>query len=107
MLKRYQVLINDWLADYAKFISEKYDWSFSEAIRLTMCVSTINWAAALYPDKFRTRYTYKKLVGMMKRYQKAPDMLDESFKSELSKIYFEARKAAEFIIAQEKNRKRR
>ena len=38
MLKRHQILLNDWLVEYIKNCSDRYDISFSEVIRLTLCV---------------------------------------------------------------------
>ncbi len=42
MLKRYQVLLPDWLEDYVKLLADKYDLSFSEIIRTIIC----NWILA-------------------------------------------------------------
>ena len=50
MLKRYQVLLEDFIADYAKYNAEKYDISFSEAIRLALCIQYGNWIAANHPQ---------------------------------------------------------
>lgn len=106
MLKRYQILLNDWLAEYIRFTGEKFDWSFSETIRLTMCVQILSWASTLYPKQFKPEFTSKELAKKLKKYMASPASLEESFHSEISRIYFEARKAVEFIIEQENNHKK-
>lgn len=105
MLKRYQVLLNDWMADYIKFISEQYDWSFSEALRLVVSVEIIGWVSAMYP-KNRSKLTEKELVARSKKWLKKPDTLEEEFHKAISTIYFEARKSVEFYIAQETKKKK-
>ena len=105
MLKRYQVLLNDWIADYVKFIAEQYDWSFSEALRLIVSVEIIGWVSEMYP-KNRSKLTEKELVARNKIWLKKPKTLEEEFHKAISTIYFEARKAVEFYIAQEKKKKK-
>jgi len=41
VLKRYQVLLSDWLEDYIKFLSDKYDVSTSELIRIQLCIAIL------------------------------------------------------------------
>ena len=48
MLKRYQVLLPDWLEDYVKLLVDKYDLGFSEVIRTMMC----NWILATVPNLY-------------------------------------------------------
>ena len=105
MLKRYQVLLNDWMADYIKFISERYDWSFSEALRLVVAVEIIGWVSAMYP-KNQSKITEKELVASHKKWSKKPKTLEEEFHKAMSTIYFEARKAVEFYIVQETKKKK-
>ena len=42
MLKRYQVLLPDWLEDNIKEIAEIFDLSFSEIIRLELCFAILS-----------------------------------------------------------------
>ena len=41
MLKRYQVLLDDWLADTIKALADKYVISFSELIKVILCLETM------------------------------------------------------------------
>ncbi|RKY31417.1 MAG: hypothetical protein DRP74_04955 [Candidatus Omnitrophota bacterium] len=106
MLKRYQVLLSDWIADYIKFCAEKYDWSFSEALRLILSVEIVSWVSSVYPE-YKPKFDSKELAKMGKDYMKrAPGKLEEEFHKWISLIYFEARKATEFFIAQDNRKKK-
>ena len=103
MLKRHQVLLTDWLGDHLKMISEKYDISFSEAIRLTLCLQITKLVSTAYP-KYKVATFDKELVGVIQK-AKVNKTNMENLHKLLSKIYFEARKAMEFWAAEEKKRK--
>ncbi len=102
MLKRYQVLLTDWLGDYVKFLSEKYDLSFSEIIRLIVCSFTCCITTKLYP-KFKCDINEKTILDEFKKINKK-DGVEDAHKL-ISKIYFEARKATEFRMQKEKKGK--
>jgi len=100
MLKRYQVLLADWQEDYIKLHAQQYDWSFSESLRLIVSVEIINWVAARYPQ-YKPKLNDKILVARLKKWLKSPKAFEESFHKQISELYFEARKAAEFILSKE------
>ena len=105
MLKRYQVLLPDWLEDYVKLLVDKYDLSFSEVIRALMC----NWILASVPNiypELKLGITPKDIIEMVKA-EAQDNMKREDMHRMLSKIYFESRKAAEYRIAQEKKKKKK
>ncbi len=105
MLKRYQVLLPDWLEDYVKLLVDKYDLSFSEIIRAIMC----NWILASVPNiypELKLGITPKDIIEMVKA-EAQDNMKREDMHRMLSKIYFESRKAAEYRIAQEKKKKKK
>lgn len=105
MLKRYQVLLPDWLEDYIKLLAAKYDLSFSEIIRTIMC----NWILASVPSIFpelKLGIMPKDIIEMVKA-EAQITMESEDIHRMLSKIYFEARKAAEYRMAQEKKKKKK
>ena len=105
MLKRYQVLLPDWLEDYVKLVADKYDLSFSEVIRAIMC----NWILASVPNiypELKLGITPKDIYEMVKA-EAQDNMKREDMHRMLSKIYFESRKAAEYRIAQEKKKKKK
>ena len=100
MLKRYQVLLSDWQEDYMKHLIKIYDLSISELIRAEICCSTICSVLKIYPE-------YKAEISIddiFKFISETPDSKTEKdqLAKMLSKIYFEARKAAEFRLEKEK-----
>ena len=105
MLKRYQVLLPDWLEDYIKILVEKYDLSFSEVIRVEICIAIINTISKLYPD-YKFGITHEQILDMIKK-NVQENMEREEEHRILSKIYFETRKAIEYRLAQEKRQKKK
>jgi hypothetical protein len=99
VLKKYQVLIPEWLEEYIIFLSEKYDLSFSEIIRSEVCFSILCTVTHTFPD-FKPSLKPSELLELMK------ERLQSSIEGEelhrlLSKIYFEARKAVEHRLSKE------
>ncbi|MFC1631982.1 hypothetical protein ACFL1I_00755 [Candidatus Omnitrophota bacterium] len=95
MLGRYQILLNDWQADHYKLVAKKYDVSFSEMIRMALCLDII-YATRLAFPKYRTKINDQVLKRVINKRQIAGNMTLAQFHSLLSKIYFESRKATEF-----------
>jgi len=104
LLKRYQVLLNDWLADFIKCQSERYDVSFSEVIRLMLCCQLENLVRAGYP-KYKFGISMEYIVKELRRGEQKNKLL-ETHRKLMSKIYFESRKATEYILAADKKSKR-
>jgi hypothetical protein len=105
MLKRYQVLLPDWLEDYVKLLVDKYDLSFSEIIRTMLCTWILATVPSLYPE-LKLGLSYKDIHEMVKA-EAQEDMNREDVHRMLSKIYFESRKAVEYRMTQEKKKKKR
>ncbi len=103
MLKRHQILLTDWLVEYAIFISEKYDISFSESVRALMCAGIIESVKKLYPS-FKPKYSIKGTVDILKKVSNIKAR-QELFHKYLSDIYFDTRKAVELRLSQEKKSK--
>ena len=103
MLKRYQVLLNDWLADYIKVLTEEYDASFSEVIRLSLCMEYAYTISLRYP-KFKTKLSHKKTIDELNELKRTKRFEEERHKV-MSRAYFEARKAVEFALEKEKKAK--
>lgn len=94
MLKRYQVLFPDWLEDYIKIGVETYGFSFSELIRLEVCLSILHQIPALHPE-YKPRINLQDiLVAINKATAEGADK--KSFNRFVSQIYFETRKAIEY-----------
>lgn len=104
MLKRYQVLLNDWLADFIKSQAERYDVSFSEVIRLMLCGQIENLINAGYP-KYKFGIPMKAIVKELRRGEQNNQLMETHHKL-MSKIYFETRKAIEYILAIDKKSKK-
>jgi hypothetical protein len=94
MLKRYQVLLPDWLESYITQIAELFDLSFSEMIRLEICFSILSSTKFLYP-KYKMEITPKEILESA---QNKKEMTVEERHRLFSKMYFETRKAAEYRL---------
>ncbi|MFC1667102.1 hypothetical protein ACFL0P_04480 [Candidatus Omnitrophota bacterium] len=103
MLKRYQVLLDDWQREYLNFITEKYDVSFSEAIRILISISVICVTTKLDP-KYKTNLKIQDLIEVRNKVSKKGENQAE-FHGGISKLYFEARKAVEHRMGLAKKEK--
>ncbi len=104
MLKRYQVLLPDWLEDYIKFLVNKFDLSFSEVIRMEVCIAILNMVSKIHPE-FKLDITPEEIAEHIRENLKQE--LDQEMRHKLmSKIYFETRKATEYRMAQDKKDKK-
>jgi len=99
MLKRYQVLLPDWLEEYLKFLVDQYDTSFSEALRVELCIAVLCMVPRLFPE-YKTGTTADEIAKCVNQNQEQEMDQDERHRN-LSKIYFEARKAIEFRLKKE------
>ena len=99
VLKKYQVLIPEWLEEYIKFLEEKYDLSFSEIIRAEVCFSILNTVNHFFPD-YKSSLKPQEILEMMKD-KFRNDLEREEIYRILSKIYFETRKAVEHRLSKE------
>ena len=97
MLKRHQVLLTDWLAEYIKYISKTYDLSFSEVIRIGLSIHFGQVAADLTKRKFPI--TNNAMLNVVMGSGKSKVHREELYKM-ISKVYFEARKAMELRVSQ-------
>jgi len=101
MLRRYQVLLPEWLEEHIKYLATRYDLSFSEIIRGEICFSTLTAVLSLFPE-YKPDLLPDKILNQLKVQDR--DMLNrEEMHRVLSKLYFETRKAIEYWM--EKNRK--
>jgi len=96
MYKRYQVLLPEWLEDYVKYISSKYNLSFSEIIRLELCFSMLTTSEELF-EGYKPNISRDDIFELVRKYSEGK-MNKQEFKRAISKIYFEARKAVEFMM---------
>ncbi len=104
MLKRYQVLLNQWIAEYARLIAEKYDVSFSESIRIGLSLQIIQLVSIAYPS-YKTKLTaadIKKVILAKEKDELETEELHRFF----SNVYFEGRKAMEYWKAQNRKKKK-
>lgn len=104
MLKRYQVLLSDWLGEYTKFISEVYDISFSESVRVLMSLGAIAAISELKPGS-KPKVSIKEMLKVLRK-APAGNLKEEIFHRQLSKLYHEARKAVEFRMTWKKRKER-
>ncbi len=105
MLKRNQVLLNDWLVDIIKSMSKKYDLSFSEVIRIFLCLQIGKVSSYAYPElDFKHAITQTKKI-IKKKNSEEPLSMDE-LRTAISELYFETRKAAELWNEKEAKKKK-
>ena len=106
MLKRYQVLLNDWLADGIKSVASKYDISFSEVLRIALCVQMTESLARVNP-KYKSAKMRSFVEDILKKRNRGENLDSETLHKFFSNIYFEARKALESWAEEEtKNNKK-
>lgn len=96
MQKRYQVFLDDWLADYVRYLCREYDVSFSEVVRIILSVS-----AGFMVSGIHKKFEYG--LDQLKLFKVAKDRNSEEMHKLISKIYFEARKAVEFKLSNQRS----
>ena len=96
MLKRCQVLLEDWQENFIRNVAERHDQSFSEIIRLFLSEGFLYIVPILHPE-YKPRITAKDLIGITKKAGNPNTLIEERHKI-ISKLYFEARKAAEYRL---------
>lgn len=104
MLKRYQVLLNDWLAEHMKEVAEKYDVSFSEILRVSLCLQTLKNISEVCP-KCSEANMDKLMKQIIKKKNHADGLDPAQMHKFLSDLYFETRKAIECWGKKPKNKK--
>ena len=95
MLKRYQILLNDWLAEHLELIAERNDLSFSEMIRIVLCEGLLRTCPTLHPE-YKSRINPRELSDLAKEGSDLETPLERKHQL-ISKLYFEARKAIEYM----------
>ena len=105
MLKRYQVLLPDWMEDYIKYLVDKYDFSFSEVIRGEICIAILCTVSKLYPD-LKLEITPEEFFKTVEKNIREGLEREEQYRW-LSKIYHETRKAVEHRFKKEKEKKKK
>ena len=105
MLKRYQVLLPDWLGDYIKLLVDKYDLSFSEVIRVEICMAILSTVSGMFPE-YKLGITPKEIYNLINKQAEKEIEREEAYQI-LSKIYFETRKAIEYRSSKEKIQKKK
>ncbi len=98
MLKRHQVLLTEWLAEYIWYIAEKYDLSFSEVIRMMLSIQFLRMIIEISPH-YKSSVKQKEMIKTIKHIT-SHKMDEEIMHRLLSKLYFEARKAVEFRLTE-------
>ncbi len=105
MLKKYQVLLYEWLEEHIKYLADRYGLSFSEMIRGQICISTLTAMGYLYPE-YKPDITVSVILEKFKEQDKNV-LTREDMQRALSKIYFETRKAIEYWKEREKAQKKK
>ena len=101
MYKREQILLNDWLSDWFHHCAKKYDLSHSALIRITLCLQVGEWISKEHP-RYKFNFSQQKMTSTFRKFLKNRQPEEELHKA-FSELYFETRKAIEFLMAQEKS----
>jgi len=96
MLKRYQVLLENWQEDYIRYSADKLDLSFSEVVRILLSEAILSLRFSLGPE-IEAGISQKELTEIKRRILNPKIETDEKHKL-ISEVYFEARKASESRI---------
>ncbi len=96
MLKRHQVLLEDWQVEYLKTVAELHDVSISEALRVIFSMGTLCTVSAIHPE-YKSGLNIKE-AGRAIRTADHPNSPQDRTHKCISAIYFEARKAAEYRL---------
>ena len=94
MLKRYQVLMNNWLAEYWQGIASRLDVSFSEMLRLALCKHIIDVTQIAFP-RFKAKINQKTFKTIIQNKNAVKELPSDELHALFSRVYFEAQKAAE------------
>jgi len=105
MLKRYQILLEDWTAEHLKKIGEKYDISFSEAVRILLALQIPRMVSIAFPN-VKCEFYDKNMVTMIKSANKDKRTM-EDFHKLMSKVYFESHKTIESWFKEEAKRQKK
>jgi hypothetical protein len=97
MLKRHQVLLEDWQVEYIQTIAQVYDISLSEALRIIFSIGTIYTISSVHPE-YKSGATKEKIKLAMKECASNKIPIDKKH-SWVSALYFEGRKSAEYRMA--------
>ncbi len=93
MLKRTQIMLNDWLVDYVKSIVKEYGLSFSEVVRISLCLEFIKLVSSSFPE-YKPKVSDKDLMKIIDGVKTGSYSREELHRF-ISDVYFEGRKAAE------------
>ena len=103
MLKRHQVLLEDWQVEYIQVLSAAYDVSLSEALRVVFSIGTLFIVDILNPE-YKSGLS-KKEIGKKIKKGGQPATSNEEKHKYISQLYFEARKATEYRLAKLKKKR--
>jgi hypothetical protein len=102
MVKRYQILLNEWQAEHYRLIAKRYDVSFSEMIRMALAIDIMQATRVAFP-KHRFKIDIKMLENFIKQRDEDTKSKREEFHSFISALYYETRKATELWQKKLKN----
>ena len=94
MLKKYQVLLPDWLEEHVKYLAMKYDLSFSEIIRGEICYTTLSAIMHRHPE-YTPKLSPDKIMELFQEHEYADSEETEVYRI-MTDMYFETRKALEY-----------
>jgi hypothetical protein len=101
MKKKFQVVLPMWMEDYLSDIANEYDLTISELLRLELSLAIICFVSHFFPE-YEGPSMQDLGIPLAAEAPSVESLDREKMHRVLSKIYFEARKAAEYHKGAEK-----
>jgi len=104
-MNSYQVLLPQWLEKHVRKRANLLDLSFSEVIRLQICISILAFQNIRFPE-YKTDLSLKYISNSYKKIAESDIERDEILHF-CSEMYFETRKALEYRDKKDKEVKKK
>lgn len=106
MSKKFQVVLPDWMEDYLQTMCKEYDLTISEALRLEISLGFICFVSHYFPE-YEGPGMRDLGIPIAKDAPPNAEIDREKMHKVLSRIYFEARKAVDFHLKVEKDKRQK
>jgi hypothetical protein len=91
-------MLSDWMADYVKYVADRYDLTGSEVIRVHMCYGFLCAISMIYPE-YKDKLENNGFLELAKKIGEG-SLNEGEIHQMMSKALFETRKAVEFRLSQ-------
>ena len=100
-MNAYQVLLPKWLEKHVKHRADELDLSYSEVLRVQVCVAIISFHTVQFPE-YKTSMTVEHISQIVKKV--ADKKIEKKeFQEFASDLYYETRKALEYRYSEDRD----